>query len=1538
MIPLSFAQRRLWFLHQFGAASAAYNIPLILRLTGPLDVTALRAAVRDVLDRHESLRTVIVQDDRGDSFQSVRPTAEIPLELPVVDVPPDELDTVLAELAGYSFDLSTETPLRMSLLRSAADEHVLTLVLHHIAGDGWSTRPLIRDLSEAYAARCSGQPPKWEPLPVQYADYTLWQRELLGEENDPDSVMAAQLERWRTELADLPQPTALPTDRPRPASASNRGDVVWFSIDGQLLESVEQLAREQGVTRSMVMQTALVVLLRQLGAGDDVAVGAPTTGRTDEALSELVGFFVNTWVLRARVSDQDTVAELLQRVRRSALAAYANQDVPFELLVELLDPERSAAYHPLFQVMFAWHDIEMPALEFPGVRGSIEMAQTGTAKFDLDFSLAEVAQLPGTSQRGVRAKIEYATDIFDRDTVEAISARFVAVLREVATDPAAAVGRLTALLPGEWDRLADWGRVRALPSVPASATVARLFTERARAHPDAVAVASGDTNVSYAQLDAASNRWARLLAGRGIGPESVVATVVGRSPDLVALLLGVLKAGGAYLPVDAGYPAERIEFMLRDAGARLVVTTVEFADAFSGFAVPVVSIDDPGVRDAVAACSEDVVTDGDRLARLDPSNLAYVIYTSGSTGVPKGVAVSQAAIVDLAAEPVFASGHHRRVLVHSPLVFDASTYELWVPLLNGGTAVLAPPGRLDPVIIAEVLVSQRISALFLTTRLFELLVRENPRVFDDVDAVWAGGEEIPGETLSQALSTVEAMITNAYGPTEATTFAVTRPFTPGSAVAKGPVPIGAPLAGVSAVVLDQRLRPVPQGVTGELYLSGAGLARGYLRRPALTAGRFIADPFGPRGSRLYRTGDLVRWNVAGELVYLGRADNQVKLRGFRIELGEIEAAVAAHPSVAQVAVLVRGRSGEPDGSDRQLVAYVVPGERSAPVGAEELRQFVGARLPEYLVPSAVVVLDRLPLTVNGKLDRRALPEPEFAQERYRAPRTPQEKSLAGVFAEVLGLDRVGIDDNFFELGGDSIASMQVVSRAKVLGVTLTPRQLFEHRNIASLSEALVHHGCGAPSASAEPTVQPTEPIPLLPAARSLLESGPHPGFAQWMTFELPVRTDEKLFWATISALVDRHELLRSRLVVPGRAQRWGLVPLGSADLPLDRLIHRVVGVRADRWDAELSAALRRLDPENGVMVQFVWFTSTESQPSPDPDRLLVIAHHLLVDGASWQILAEDLGTVSAQVARGVLPSSAPTGTSMRRWVTALEAEAHRASRTAELPEWVGILNGPDALFGARRPDPDKDLCGEETMLEVEVPAAVTRTVSRVLPKALSSGLTDGLLAALVLAVSRFRRARGEEFQSLLVQLTGHGREEELVEGADLSQTVGWFAKAYPARVYIDGIDLDEALAGGPAAGEVVRAVARQLRGVPGGGIGYGLLRYFNEDTGAKLKKYDGPQFGFNYMGRFAAGAPSDQDGEGSWRAVPGSLGAQRDPDMPVPLVVDVNALIVQSDGEAVLKGLFTFHENIVERSAVEELMRMWVEELTVLARYVSTVS
>ncbi|MEX2971726.1 amino acid adenylation domain-containing protein [Streptomyces sp. C184] len=887
-LPLSFAQRRLWFIHRFEGPSATYNIPVVLRLKGTLDEAALSAAIRDVVLRHESLRTVFLEDKEGMPYQHIVPAGEVSLDMPVSE--PDDLDEAVRQAVGYEFDLSSEIPVRADLLRAAADEHVLVLLIHHIAGDGGSSAPLARDISAAYAGRLDGTAPAWPELPAQYADYALWQRELLGDESDDRSLVAVQARYWRAELNGVPQPLQLPTDRPRPAVASNRGDTVGFVLDRDLLDAVESLALDRDVTVSMVLQSALAVLLQRLGGGDDLTIGSPIAGRTDEALTDLVGFFVNTWVLRVDLSGRPSFAEVLDRVKGKALAAYDHQDVPFEDLVELLNPERSIAHHPLFQVMFAWQNNPRADGELPGLHVALEPVSTRTAKFDLFFNLAP----DGTGQ------VEYATDLFDRGTVEAVAARFVRVLRALMAEPEAVVadGDVDVLTPGERRELLDrsgLGRASAAPD----RTLPELFAARVGRDPHGIALVSGEREWTYAELDRWSDRIAQDLVARGAGPERRVALVLRRSPVLVAAILAVVKSGAVYLPVDPDFPPERISFMIADAE-------------------PVVVLDESWAEDEEARPEEpDSRTVTVAPVSLRPDNAAYVMYTSGSTGRPKGIEITHANVADLALDDCWGAAH-RRVLVHSPHTFDASTYELWVPLLSGGAAVLAPPGRLYLPTMAKAIEEGRISALWLTAGLFAVMAEEHPDCFAGVSEVWAGGDVVPPDAVRRVLRPGLTVV-NGYGPTETTTFAARhrmRTLEPGVDT----VPIGESMQGTRVFVLDGNLRLVLPGVPGELYLAGHGLARGYLRRPSLTGERFVACPYGPAGARMYRTGDLVRWNSGGRLEYLGRIDDQLKVRGFRIEPGEVEAVLRDHPGVLQTAVVAR----EDQPGDRRLVAYLVP--------------------------------------------------------------------------------------------------------------------------------------------------------------------------------------------------------------------------------------------------------------------------------------------------------------------------------------------------------------------------------------------------------------------------------------------------------------------------------------------------------------------------------------------------------------------------------------------------------------------------------------
>uniref|UniRef100_UPI0021E14437 non-ribosomal peptide synthetase n=1 Tax=Streptomyces sp. LS1784 TaxID=2851533 RepID=UPI0021E14437 len=1023
-VPLSFAQRRLWFLHRMDGPSATYNMPLALRLDGPLDRQALRAALADVIARHESLRTVL-REAEGEPYQLVLGAAEAYPELPAIELAENELSERLARGAQRGFDLAAEPPVRAELYVLAPERHVLLVVVHHIAADGWSMGPLSRDLASAYAARCRAEEPQWSPLPVQYADYTLWQRDLLGEAADQDSLFARQLGYWKEELAGLPDQVRLPADRPRPAEASQRGGRIAVRLDADLHRELRDLATGHGASLFMVLQAGLAALLTRLGAGTDIPIGSPIAGRTDQALDELVGFFVNTLVLRTDTGGDPGFAELLGRVRRKALAAYAHQDVPFEYLVEAVNPTRSLAHHPLFQIMLALQNAPAGEFALPGLETAHLEAPTGTARVDLTVSLAEQYGPDGVPA-GVLGAVEYATDLFDPATVELLFARWVRLLRAAAAEPDRPIGRLD-LLSGEERRELLVGFNRTDAELP-EAGLPELFARRVAATPDAVAVVAGTAELTYRELDLCSNRLARALIGQGVRPETPVAVLLERSAELVVAILAIVKAGGAYVPLDPRFPSSRIDLIIRETGAALVLT-----------------------EDVLTALSQAESDDSDLEVVCDPRQLAYVMYTSGSTGKPKGIGVTHRDVAGLALDPGWANGSHRSVLLHSPAAFDAATYELWVPLLGGGRIVLAPSGHLDVGALAQVIGRHGVTGLFLTVGLFHLAAEQQPDCFAGVREVWTGGDVVSPTAVARVMAACPGTsVVHVYGPTETTTFAVSQPLSAPPVPARA-LPLGRPMANMRLHLLDAGLRPAVPGAVGELYLAGVGLARGYLAKPGLTAGRFVADPYGPAGQRMYRTGDLARWRADGTLEFAGRADGQVKLRGFRIEPGEIEIALTGLPGIAQAAVVVR----EDRPGDKRLVAYLVPVDEDAPV-PDDLARRLGRELPDYMVPSAFVVLDALPLTANGKLDRAALPAPEYrAAGAGRGPRTPQEQLLCGLFAEVLGREQVCIDDSFFELGGHSLLAARLVSRVReTLGVPVGLRTLFEAPTVAGLTSRL----------------------------------------------------------------------------------------------------------------------------------------------------------------------------------------------------------------------------------------------------------------------------------------------------------------------------------------------------------------------------------------------------------------------------------------------------------------------------------------------------
>ncbi|MZF89806.1 non-ribosomal peptide synthetase, partial [Streptomyces sp. SID5643] len=1109
-LPLSFAQRRLWFLSQLEGPSTTYNIPFALRLTGDVDRDALGAAFRDVIGRHEVLRTVYPVAD-GEPYQRVVGIDELDWQLRVASVTPDELDATVAEALGHTFDFSSEVPIKAWLFEVGPQESALVIVTHHIAGDGWSTAPLAADISRAYAARCAGRVPRWEPLPVQYADFALWQRELLGDEQDPGSVLSQQVAHWRRALEGAPEELALPFDHTRPAVASHRGHREQLEIPAEVHARLAEVARAEGVTVFMVLQAALAVLLSRLGAGTDIPIGSPNAGRTDEAVNDLIGSFVNTLVLRTDLSGDPTFSEVLGRVRETSLAAFAHQDVPFDRLVEELSPSRSMARHALFQVMLTLQNNEDAVVDLPGLRVEAMPDGVPVSKFDLEFIVGETFG-PQGSPAGVRGTVTGARDLFEPETVARLVTRLTRVVEQLVGDPQARIGAVDVLDADERRRvLTEWNDTA--DQVP-PATIPQLFEARVESAPDAVAVTADGVGVSYAELDARANRLARLLIDRGVGPESVVAVALERGVDLMVALLGVSKAGGAYLPLDQDYPAERIAYVMADAGARCVVTSTGWGGTLPQ-SVRRVVVDDPATVRALEAHDGGAPTEDERGGVLLPTSAAYVIYTSGSTGRPKGVLVSHAGVASLVAGHVrhLGVGPGSRVGQFASAGFDTFGWEWLMALVSGATLVVIPREQRLGDALPALLAKERVTHVTLPPAVLATL--EEGSIASDTVLVVAG--EATSVEVMRRWARGRRMF-NSYGPTETTVDATLWPCDPGAE----DVAIGRPVVNTQVYVLDAALHPVPVGAVGELYVAGVGLARGYAGRPRQTAERFVANPFAPGGARLYRTGDRARWTADGQLVFAGRSDDQVKIRGFRIEPGEVQAAVTAHPEVAQAAVLVR----EDTPGDKRLIAYVVPvhGAQGLPT---LVQAFVAERLPDYMVPSVVVVLDALPLTVNGKVDRGALPAPEtLATAAGRGPATVREELLCAAFAEILGLDTVGVDEDFFALGGHSLLAVRLASRVRtVLGVDLDIRVLFEEPTVAGLAARLSDSGAARTRLTAG---ERPERLPLSYAQQRLWFIGQLDGRSG--AYNIPValrlsgRVDRSALAEALRDVIGRHEV------------------------------------------------------------------------------------------------------------------------------------------------------------------------------------------------------------------------------------------------------------------------------------------------------------------------------------------------------------------------------------------------------------------------------
>ncbi|MFF0543426.1 non-ribosomal peptide synthase/polyketide synthase [Nocardia thailandica] len=1299
-IPLSAAQRRMWFLNRYladagdGARDAVNNIPVALRLRGDLDRAALVSALADVIGRHETLRTSYPDGPDGARQLIAAESATILHQVPVTA---DGLPAALAAQAAVPFDLAAEIPVRAALFTvDGAPEHVLMLVVHHIAADGFSLGPLAADLMAAYAARYSGSAPRWTPLPVQYADYTLWQDENLGDPADPGSLAHRQLAYWRRALAGLPEQLALPTDRPRPAESTFAGDVFRFAVDADLHGELRELARKRETTLFSTLHAALAVLLARLSGGTDIAIGTPVAGRGAAELDGLVGMFVNTLVLRSEVDPRAEFESLLDAVRAGDLDALSHAEVPFEQVVEAVDPARARNRHPLFQVALALQNFAVPALEVSGLSVAPLRYDAPVAKFDLQFTVFEADDVDGRAD-GMTVEISYATDLFDRDSVAVLADRFTRVLAAVAADPTVVVGDIVVLDTVEAQRaLYEWSVTGAGRAADTETMVDRFARVAAR-HPDAVAVTDGGRGLTYRALDEWSNRLARRLAGAGVGPETLAAVALPRTVELAVAMLAVLKAGGGYLPIDPHYPADRIEFVLDDARPVCAVTNAGTGLPRDWFGGPVI---DPA-EENLDGFGAHPLTDADRRAPLRPAGTAYVIYTSGSTGRPKGVVVPHANVLRLLdnSEQHFGFGPDDVWTMFHSYAFDFSVWELWGALLTGGSVVLVDyfTSR-SPEQFRELLIRERVSVLNQTPSAFYQLVAADLAA-EPADyalrAVIFGGEALEPQRLAGWFDRygVTPRLVNMYGITETTVHVSYREITPETGSASL---IGGPLAGLAVRVLDSRLRPVPVGVPGEIYVSGGQLARGYLARPDLTAARFVADPYGAPGTLAYRSGDLARWTADGDLEYLGRADQQVNLRGFRVELGEIEAALLrCCPRLREVAVVVRADLVD----EPRIVAYAVPAVAGEPVEVAAVRAELAHTLPEHMLPAAIVLVDRIPLTVNGKLDRAALPAPVFETTAYRAPVTVTEQIVAAVYAEVLGLDApVGLDDDFFALGGSSLLAAKAVARiGAALDRRVGVRMLFEAPRVADLAaEADGRARADRPAlfGRARP-----ENLPLSPAQQRMwfLNRFDRASVAYNIPFALRLDGDLDVaaLRAAVADVVARHESLRTRYPeVDGTATQL-VLPVGEY---VPELEHREVA------EAELAAEIGELAATTFDVTAEVPVRMRLLQVGPESFVLAAVLHHIAADGSSIAPFVRDLVAAYAARRADTAPGWTPPTVQFADYALwqreLLGAEDDPASvAAAQLGYWREALAGlPDQLaLPTDRPRPARQSLRGETV-------------------------------------------------------------------------------------------------------------------------------------------------------------------------------------------------------------------------------------------------
>ena len=1407
-IPMSYAQERLWFIDKL-QGSISYHMPEVLRIHGNLNVNALKEAIRTLVERHEVLRTVFKEYD-GIGYQYIMDGADFSVKFSERQNNTLSLEEIIQEEILIPFDLSSDYMLRATIIKETPETYVLILVIHHIAGDGWSMPIMVNEIETYYEQLLSGVTVNPQPLDVQYADYSIWQRDFLSGE-----TLKNKLKYWENKLKEI-SPLELPADHQRPSDQSLAGAVYDFTLNTEITQRLKDIAKQEGATLFMVLLAAYKVLLFRYTGQADISVGTPVANRNQKAIEDVIGFFVNTLVLRDKLSANTSFTELLKKVKQTCLEAYQNQDVPLEKIIDHLSIARDQNQNALFQTIFSLqNNREINEIKLGDNKVELITESNGTSKFDLTFDVSEI-------NNQLSLSIEYATAIFEEETIRRLASHYQQLVLSIIENIEKPVGYLE-IIPEVEKQFIKFKSVNATP-IAKGETILSLFSRQVKNTPSAIALLHKDSTMTYAELDARSNQLAHYLQDCGVDSETLVPFCLDRSLDVYVAMLGILKAGGAYIPIDVNYPASRIEYMLVDSAATVVITAEKFNTVFNSL----------NGKTAIITIEKlnKVLNNYTRVApRVEvlPNQLMYAIYTSGTTGNAKGTLVEHQSVIRLCDLNEVTFNEQTRMLQLASISFDAAVIEIWATLLRGGTLVIYPETEIDLRRLNEVMSEYEVNTTWFTAGLLDQWVL-NPLDNSTLKYIIAGGDVLKPSTIKKLQDSMPQLtVVNGYGPTENTVFTTCYKIPTDFDINRS-IPIGYPIPGTSVIITDEQMQPVPVGVPGELLASGIGLSRGYLNQAELTQTKFIEHPYFA-GERVYKTGDLARWNVNGAIEFLGRKDQQVKIRGFRIELSEIEVALQQINTIKQSVVIVKN-----DSEDRkQLVAYF---KSDSDIKIKTIKLELQEKLPAYMIPSIYVKLDAFPLTSNGKINRRMLPEPgEDAFERavFIAPVSKEEIKLANIWKGVLGVQKIGINDNFFALGGDSIKAIQLVSRCHAAGFHFKVKDVFKHQTISELITRIENNHQIKSEQGKLQGKAPLHPVQKMFFGQNFANPD---HYNQSVLLKVPKTVSPKVLQQALDFVVQQHDALcfsyNLEPATENVAQQYGdyspqLIQETVEDLGQTSEI-------CARYQAALNI-------ENGDLLKYVFIQTAVLETH---NRLFFTIHHLAVDGVSWRIILEDLANALKALQSNKTPEAYAKGTSYRQWVNSLIEYGMLPTMQAEYNYWAKVLQSNQSVQTDFPEDHTIATYQNMKSVHVQLDKTGTNALTQKIHHAYQTNINDILLSAFSLSLQQL--VNGEE---VVIALEGHGREE-LFENTDISRTVGWFTSMYPVQ-----LDLSFSTNTIP---DLISYTKDMLHTIPQKGIGYGILRYLSESEEIRTslsKSFDSVVF--NYLGDFDNSVSNDSE-------------------------------------------------------------------------------